>query len=395
MLISKFMLKFKQSSFFKLLFTLIFFELVVGGSGHYLEIGPGTFRMVLYSFAIILAFVYSLINNTIDKNVFVILVLFSCMLLLASFIGWSNGAKSELILEDLKPLIFAYILLFFKIAIKDISDILRIIKIIKVGSLIMGGIYVLVLLLMLSGKINPLTFYKQQSEIGELIFKSEILFIYKGFLYLCIGFLFFLLSKGKSSLFAAIFLLGCIVLTLMRGFILFTILISLYYIYFINKNIRIKWLILFISFSLFIYALPILFEVLGDKSDSDGMRFIQISEVIDDISPFSMIFGHGFGVGTESRPVHMELSFLEIFHKQGLIGLTSWVGIYLFIFWQYSRIKIDYYKYLALPFLLSVIFIVLQSFTNPFMNNPIGLSMILITIVVYSKLIDLQNKITI
>lgn len=387
-------MKFSFSSLLQTLFIPILYELVIGGSGHYLEIGTVTVRMLFYLFSVSLALVYHLNKNLIKKDIFIIILSFSFMLFFGSFIGWSNGAPIELILEDLKPLIFFYILLFFTIVIKDITDIKRISKIIKRGSLIIGGVYISVILLLLSGKINFDAFYLQQSEIGEVMFRVDNFFFYKGFLYLCVGYFFYLLSEGRMNLLAVLFLFTCIALSLTRGFILFTVLITVYYIFFINKEVKLKWMFSFFGFSLFVYAFPILLETLGDKSGSDGMRFIQIKEVIEVVSPLSFIFGHGFGVGIESRPVHMELSFLEIFHKQGIIGVAFWIGLFLYIFWQYFRIKIKYYKYLALPFLLSVIFIVLQSLINPFMNNPIGLTMILISIVVFSKLIELQKKIS-
>ena len=136
-----------------------------------------------------------------------------------------------------------------------------------------------------------------------------------------------------------------------------------------------------------------MFEILGDKSDSDSVRYTQMDQVISSVNPISLIIGHGFGVGVPIRKIHMELSFLEIFHKQGIIGLIFWFGLFIHIFIMYINIKIKKYKDIALPFLLSVIFVLLQSTTNPYMNNPIGLTMILITIVVFSKLNELQKSI--
>jgi hypothetical protein len=385
-------LEFTPLSFLKLLFIPFLFEIVVGGSGHFMEIGPVTVRMLFYFLVIILAFFYYLHKNLIKKEVLFILLSFTFLLVFASFIGWINNASFKLILEDIKPFLFFYVFMFFALVIETEKDIIRASKIIKAGSLFMGIIYVLLILLLLLGKINFFTFYNQQSEIGEIFFRNKFLFFYKGFLYLCVGFIFFLLSKGKENLLATLFLFFCILLTLTRGFILFTILVGTYYVFFINKSAKIKWITFFIGFSFFIYALPLLLDSFGDRSGSNGARITQIKEVKDLVSPSSFFIGHGFGVGTESRKVHMELSFLEIFHKQGILGVFFWVGLFFYIFLQYSRIKIKYYKNLALPFLLSVIFVILQSTTNPYMNNPIGLTVILIAIVVFSKFVELQKN---
>jgi hypothetical protein len=58
---------------------------------------------------------------------------------------------------------------------------------------------------------------------------------------------------------------------------------------------------------------------------------------------------------------------------------------------MFFNIKDKRIKNQAYPFVLSVVFVILQSTTNPFMNNPIGLTMILITIVVLSKLLEQQK----
>lgn len=378
--------------FLKLLFIPILFELVIGGSGHYLEIGPVTFRMVFYFLAIFLALIYHLYKKIIRKDLALILVAFTIMISFSSIVGLLNGGAVNLILEDLKPLIFFYILLFFSIVIKDIEDVRKVSTIIKIGSIILGVIYIVVILLLLLGKINFSAFYEQQSEIGEVMFRNETLFFYKGFLYLCVGYFFFLLSKGKGNKLGALFLFVCVVLTLTRGFILFTVLITAYYVFFINKNLIIKLGLFLFGIISFLILLPLLFESMGDKEGSDAMRYLQINEVIADINPISFVIGHGFGVGVKSRPIHMELSFLEIFQKQGLIGLAFWFGLFFYIFWLFAKIKNKSYKKNAFPFMLSIIFIILQSGTNPYMNNPIGLTMILISIVVFSKLIELQKK---
>ncbi len=379
--------------FLKLLFIPLLYELVIGGSGHYLELGPVTFRMVAYLLAIFLAIIYYLNKKLIRKDISTILILFSGTLFLSSIIGYINNAPLDLILEDLKPLVFFYILLFFTIVVKDIQDIIKISQIIKNGSIILGSIYILVIILLFTGRINFTTFYQQQTEIGEIMFRNESLFFYKGFLYLCIGYFFFLLSDGRKNKFGALFLFLCIILTLTRGFILFTVLITAYYIFFINKNVILKWIVFIFGIIAFSILVPILLETLGDKSDSDNSRYLQINEVIAAIDPISFIIGHGFGVGVRSREIHMELSFLEIFHKQGIIGLAFWSGLFFYIFLLYAKIKIKSYRKIALPFLLGVVFIILQSTTNPYMNNPIGLMMILISIVVFSKLLELQKKI--
>ena len=377
--------------FLKLLFVPILYELVIGGGGRYLEIGPLSFRMVFFGISLALSFVYFLNKQIVKRNIITITVFFTMLILFSSVVGYFNSAPVEFVLGDLKPLFFFYIILFFSLVIKKFEDIEKIGSIIKKGSVLLAVLYILVILLLLFGKIDFASFYEKQNDIGEIMFRNDSLFIYKGFLYLCIGFFFYLFSDKWYAKLILIFLFFSIVLTLTRGFILFTALIAVYYVFFINRNILVKICMSIIGL-IVIIALPFFIESLGDKSGSDSARFVQINQVLADVNPVSFFIGHGFGIGVPVRPRGMEISFLEIFHKQGLLGLIFWFAIFTYIFLMYYNIKNKEYKKIAIPFLLSVVFIILQSGTNPYMNNPIGLSMILITIVVFSRLLELQKK---
>lgn len=383
----------KFNSILKFIFIPLLYELVIGGGGHYFEIGSITLRMFIYVLAILFGVIYFGVRQVLRKDLVIILTAFTVSCLLSTVVGCLNNANSVSILEDIKPLVFFYILIFFYSVINSLDDILQITSIIKKGALFLALTYFITLILLFFGVIDFLDFYEKQNAIGEIMFRNDFLFFYKGFLYLCVGYFFFLLSKGYFNQFLALLVLLSILLTLTRGFILFTLLIAIYYYVFINKNIVVKSIFLGACLITAILLIPILIETLGDKSDSDMIRFITFFEVIDRVNPLTFIIGNGFGVGVPSKPIHMEVSFLEIFHKQGLIGVSFWVCLFIYIFFLYVKIKNKHYKSIALPFLLSVIFIILQSFTNPYMNNPIGLTMILISLVVFSKLIEFQKNI--
>ncbi|WP_431293702.1 hypothetical protein [Pedobacter sp. P26] len=131
-------------------------------------------------------------------------------------------------------------------------------------------------------------------------------------------------------------------------------------------------------------AIPFYLEGLGDRAESDAIRVTQFQEVIDKTNPINFFIGDGFGKGIPIRPIHMEISFLEIFSKQGVLGILFWLILFVVISYKFLII----YKskknvnYLA-PFYLSVTFVYLQSMTNPFLNNPIGMSIVLISLVVF------------
>ncbi|MFY8162193.1 MAG: O-antigen polymerase, partial [Candidatus Kapaibacteriota bacterium] len=270
------MLKLKKyiNSFYKIVFIIILYELIVGGSGRYFEIGPVTFRMIFYFLAIFLGVVYFIFKKKINIEIVLVLTSFTVLLFIGFIIGVINGSSLVAIFEDIKPLVFFYILIYFDVVINNFDDIKRIIKIIKIGSIFLSISYFMLLILLSNGVIDFITFYEEQKEAGEILFRNDLLFFYKGFLYLCIGFFFFLLSKSnKNKYFAAIIFIA-ILLTLTRGFIIFTFLITSYYILFLNRNFKIKAVFLILTIIITYNIIPYFTEALGDKSESDKIRII-------------------------------------------------------------------------------------------------------------------------
>ena len=91
----------------------------------------------------------------------------------------------------------------------------------------------------------------------------------------------------------------------------------------------------------------------------------------------------------------MEISFLEIFHKQGLIGLTMWFSLFTLIFRLYLKSLKKKIQDKTNPFFVSALFTFILSFTNPFINNPLGITIVVITIVYFTFLMYDNPKSTI
>ncbi|MBZ4041971.1 O-antigen polymerase [Flavobacterium hibisci] len=382
----------RKFTFLKIIFILSFFEIIIGGGGRFLEVGFLTVRMMLFLLIMVVSVFLYQFRNKILRSTVIVTIFFSVLTLMSLVVGLLNNASISNIFEDIKPISFFFMILFFSIMIKDVKDIVLVSNLIKIGSIFLALSYIGFIALLYFGFIDFLSFYDKQTEIGEILFRGDFLFFYKGFLYLCIGFFFFLTSEYKCKLLVLIILFVCVMLTLTRGFILFTFLITYFYIFFINKKKIIKIIsgVLLVIISTLISEFYL--QTVGDRSDSDKTRYVQVEQVLDEINPISFLIGHGFGNGVPDRPIHMENSFLEIFHKQGLIGILFWIGLLFYVFVLYINIKNKEFKKLALPFILSVFFVYFQSLTNPYINNPMGLSFLLITIVVFSKFIELQNN---
>ena len=89
------------------------------------------------------------------------------------------------------------------------------------------------------------------------------------------------------------------------------------------------------------------------------------------------------GIGVPIRPVHMELTYLEIFFKQGLLGVSFWIFILFYCIYKFkiaSKNNIDLQN--IIPWLTGVFIVYLQSITNPLLVNSIGMSFVIIAMII-------------
>lgn len=368
----------------KLFLTIVLLEIVIGGGGRFIELGPLSLKMLFFIFSMGITIILA---RFVKANILLQLQYFLIIILaFGTVVGISNGASSSLIVNDIKPLLFFFIMSFFSLVINNYDDIIYVSKIIKKGALALAFTYFAILILLYLGFIDFTKFYVWGNEVGEIFFREgNFMFFYKGFLYLCIGFFFHLiLAKTKRERFFAFLMFLAVCLTLSRGLILMTTIVFAFYVFFISKSKALKFFSVVTGVVSVIYLLPIYFESLGDKTAGDQIRIDTFNEVVERIDIFSIFIGHGLGIGVPTRLEHMEMTYLEVFHKQGIIGLSFFVVILFLNFYFYS--KITTHRNIALAFLLAVCFVYLQSFTNPFVNNPIGISIVALSLVVMYKM---------
>lgn len=367
------------------LLSIIVLELMIGGSGRFLEIGPVTARMILYTIALIYS-LFLVVRGTFIKKYYVKLTILVFVLsLFSSLVGSFNHADPYLIFEDLKQVSYFPMIIFFSIFINSYDKVLKISYLIKLSAIVLLASYLLVLSALLLGIIRFDVLYEFLSEYDQVFFRGEAgFFFYKGFIVLCLGVFFFLLEKTFfSKIMGGLMFLG-VVLTFTRGFIYSTIVIFAAYLAYLNlKN---KNLLNIISLIILPLAIAPLFlswfvEALGSRDESDSIRLETIQQVLDSVDPISFFIGHGLGIGVPIRPIHMEISYLEIFHKQGVLGLAFWGLILFVLIIKFANACRYGNNLIATSFFLSSLFVFLQSLTNPYINNPIGMSIIIIALV--------------
>lgn len=362
-------------------FYFVIVELILCGSGQIIHVYGGlTLRMFNFIIAILLSIYLLLCKPQMDKdstNVFLWYIFIFCISVSFSLIG----GTTKYLFEDIKPLSFFMIYPFFYWMIISEKVVMNIVRIIKYCVLVMTVTYLVYLLLIRFWGVIDFNFFYYDIMSGEsdFIFRSDKgeLF-YKGFVFLPIGLVFLLKSKRYI---ASLLVLIAVYFTLTRGFYIITFLaLFLVYILFSSQKSSYKlFMILFLSFlCILICSYFDLFEVSEGRESGDELRIQTIYQVIDRITPLSFFIGHGFGNGVPIREVHMEMSYLEIFHKQGVFGLLFWIYFLYSIYRYYKKVD-NRYKDIAGAFFIGAILIYVQSLFNPYMNNPIGMSALLLS----------------
>jgi hypothetical protein len=383
-------------SVLKLLLVLTLLELFLGGGGRIFEIGVGTLRMLLFFINILLAFLLYLERKTVPYYVLILGLVAFIILLFYSILGWINGAKWALIAEDVKPLSYFFSILFFSYYIDSADKVKLFVSVLKKTSLFMAIAYIGIQILFFLGKMDFMWFYNYVNtkiSPSDFIFRgTQGLFFYKGFIYMVVGLIFWIHSENsKWKNISILIVTVAMILTGTRGFILmFGLVYAIFYGIPLLMRLNLKVLILAAVLAIGSMYFFGNFEI-GDKAFSDSIRIQQLIQVAERINPISFFIGHGFGVGVPVREVHMEIAFLEVFQKQGIVGLSLWALFFVVLYNKYVHGK--NFATIRRSFFIGVCFMLLVSLTNPVFNNPIGISLCMIALACLTALNKYENQI--
>jgi hypothetical protein len=395
-----------------IIFKIQVLELILGGGGRLAAVGPVSLRMVLYGLAIICTVVHFERGRRIPRSLLMLMIIFSASLALAVIVGLLNESSALLIWEDIKPLSFFYALPFFYFSITDLRVAADVDRLIRFGGIMLASLFILSLVLIHTGVIPCLSFYDTVIDTEEFFFRGELSFTFKGFLYLGIAFIFVDQAGGRTWI--KVLLLLAIVLTVTRGFwAAMALTYAIYYFIVAERQVLRRTAFASSLACALLFVLIVFFggyaiagasrvvsimhtgekrelssRLMGDREYSDDLRMSQLRSVAERVSPGSVLIGHGFGQGIPERPVHMEIAYLEIFHKQGIAGLAVW-GYFFFLIWTLFRRERNVPD--GFPFFLASVFVAIQSAFNQYMNNPIGLSMIMLTLTVLTRINEKQD----
>ncbi|MGC2639992.1 MAG: hypothetical protein WA294_22635 [Acidobacteriaceae bacterium] len=375
----------------RLLFYAVTFEGALFGSGRLLPIGPVTVRMVLYVLAVIFTIWSLLFLVRLKRSTVLLLVSFAVLLCFGICNGLGHAADLQNLGQDVSPLAAFLLIPFFELTIRTEGDIRTAMRIIVAAASIMAAGYAVIVFSLVMHLVSFVSFYAWIGRVGgdDFIFEGDATFLfYKGSIFIAIAFIFLIFRKGRWAktgafvLFLSLFAIGT------RGFFLALALCAILYVFIAPLPVVKKLGLGFAVFSVALVLLPWIFSLSGDKAVSNETRLTAMSEVAARVSAGSFFLGHGFGIGVPIRPVHMEIVYLEIVHKQGVLALIWWAILIGMAIARLRRALKAGQGDLAYPLLLAAIFICFESATNPFLNNPIGMYPFLICFVGLGVLAD-------
>lgn len=412
-------------------FTFLLYELFLGGSGRVFSFGSITLRMILFSIAL-LWFSIRIFQNPNKKFIIRMVLFFGITVSAGTLVGILNNAPKGLIFTDIKQLLFFLSIISFSFFLNTKEQVNKCVKILKNATLILSLAYLICYSFIKLNILKMEPFYNTLSVEwlhDEFMFRGTGgNFFYKGFFYLGIGIFFYLFSKPTiKNGFIVLIIYVALFLTLLRWLLAITLVIFTCTIFF-NWAIH-KFKISFLKSKQMVFHLvilgvmiliPITFKnfyttTLGNKQESVDIRkqqFDQVNaqifntkkstkipkinknqEVVNTTKKFNFILGKGFGIGVPIRPVHMELTYLEIFFKQGILGLSFWFFIFFYCIYNFKR---AWYNHVdlntILPWITGVLVIYFQSITNPLLVNSIGMSFILLALLALRKFSEIETK---
>lgn len=392
------------------LLLAVLFEILLGGNGYLTKLGDFRLREMLFGFCIAWVpfrlFIYRPLR--LEWQFWALMLAFVGTTAFSTLLGYFGGSRPGAIVAELKPLSYFFMLPFFAVAIRERADVVLVSRVIIACGVALALAYLAVLAVAYSGLVRYTEIYSFLRQSDEFIFRHHprgpfVGFLYKGSFHVCVALIFLLLHPHARSKILASLLAISVAMTLTRG-LAAAIIGSMTVGAFMNRRlVRLPATALQMALliGVLVMATQIETQLLSDEfgkqtySDdtgegtillrpTDSIRMKDIATVLNNLSPSSVLVGHGLGskIGERER---IEMNYLELLAKQGLLGLALWGGVFLFGLFLYMKLPAAA-KQFGLPFFLALLFVFLATTTNTFLTGSIGMSTVFIALAALSTL---------
>ncbi|MGU5780184.1 hypothetical protein ACV1D2_13385 [Aeromonas caviae] len=374
-------------SFFVLIFVL---DLYLFGGGRVIEVYGLTLRMILFAIALLLSFFVLLKTEKISRTLVFCFSIFLVIILYSSYITSIDG---DIEFSSISAYLFVLNIFFFYTFKDKVFNTVE--RIVPFAALLMSVLYLSFLALVFFEKLSFLDVYTFIPE-SELFLRGQEGLVYKGFLYLLIGALYFVIVDRFGMFNRIVFFTICflaIAATLTRGFMISLLLVVFLYYYFNLRNNLIKFSLVFFLVSVLIFTLTMVPHFFL-REGSDSTRLNDIFEFLNFINTggYQVIFGKGISGYLGSRP-SIENAYMDVWFRFGFIGLVVLILILVKIALDYQFLKKKHDNVKAIQWLYySVVLIFIQSNFNPYVNNYIGGTFVIFVLIFFDAERQSLNK---
>jgi O-antigen ligase len=384
----------KNIKFVPILIWILLFELFIGGSGQTFKVFNIPTRQILFVF-LLLVFLFELVTKQIkiEPDVSSLIILSLILWVFASaIIGLVNNHNGSIIFKDVTPMLYFFLYFPLKsyfLKYKITHDF--ILKILLHATILMSIAVIITFILLNTFYGGDVYIFKGivEQTVGKEVFwfRSEGGFVfYPGLVYsLVAAILLFgkFIKNKKLTLYETLALLLSIlalVISMTKGLIL-SLAIAFLLIIFIKKTssfVKLSSILLCVLFTVILFSLfdfSRFTDISSDTSTSISTRVKTIEESLIILND-NFLLGNGFGTELPTKKFHQENSFLDIFVEQGFIGVFLYLMLFANIF---IRRKYN------LDFSIATLAVSLMSLTNPYINNPLGIGLIMITLILVTN----------
>jgi hypothetical protein len=367
------------------LFVVMLIEVCVGGGGRLLAIGPVTLRMILFATCLLTACGAVIFRwRTRDGQALALVLVLGYLLvhLPAVIIGAYRGADPLALLGDVQPSLYWLAAPFFAMVLGSVSMVRRSATLVWSSGLFLAVAYLAVLVALLAGVVNFRQVVASVAETGEFRTRGDGLLFYKGFLYLGIATVFLVSLRVRHWVPLMVLTLVALVLTLTRGFLLATGISTLLLLAYQRRTwqfvlgLGVALAALFVLWT-FMPTLDV--SVSESREISNAQRLGDLSFIASHATAATYLFGEGFGSLINSR-FNVENTFLWALWKLGVVGVAFWLTPLVLCSYYFSRVPERASNPLACSFMFGVVLVYVETMTNPYLNNPIGLTFVMLAV---------------
>lgn len=368
----------------KRLYLIMLTETVLGGGGRIFQLGPITLRMLLFA-ACLAMWLVALGYTKKPKGQFLALLLvysFISSLLCALFVDATSGASLDRILAEIQPLLFWFTAPFVAMAIANNSMVERSSQIIIYGGCLSAVMMLTVMSTLALGLIPFAKFYTWSMASGELFFRGEISFFFKGLFYISIALIFTIVLKPRFWTIISAILALSIAASLTRGLIFSSFITIIGILIYERKLGTLSIIALIVGLISIFYVQDIIDILFRDRSraSSYDTRYADTLNFLEGLDASSLFIGKGAGVLLNGRQA-VENTFLWALWKYGLPGVVFWLSPILISYFYFRKIpqQSSFHK-LGIAFFFGMLMLYIQTIINPFLNNSIGISYSILSI---------------